>query len=98
MNTPSIQEIRSNLSHYIQRVQQGETITISKRGHHVAVLISLDEYKRLTLPRIDLFDAITQFRQTHRLDEENSQNDEPSIDSIFKAIRETEVSRELDLD
>ncbi len=97
MNSPSIQEIRSNFSQYIQRAQQGEVIVISKRGHQVAVLLSLEEYQRLTSPKKNLFEAITQFRHEHPIDDEGH-GEEPSIDSIFTEVRKAGIARECDLD
>ena len=97
MNSPSIQEIRSNFSQYIQRAQQGEVIVITKRGHQVAVLLSLEEYQRLISPKKNLFEAISQFRQDYPFDDEGHY-EEPSIDSILAEVRTAETAREFDLD
>ncbi len=38
MKTVGIRELKSRLSRYIKRVEQGERITITDRGHPVAII------------------------------------------------------------
>lgn len=37
--TVGVRELRQNLSRYLARVKQGETLTVTERGHEVAALI-----------------------------------------------------------
>jgi prevent-host-death family protein len=67
--TVGVRELRQNLSRYLERVKDGETLTVTERGHEVARLVPSPEavdpyYLRLaekygaTVPTIDLLDAI----------------------------------------
>lgn len=64
-----VRELRQNLSRYLERVKEGETLTVTERGHEVARLVPSPEavdpcYLRLaerygaTIPEGDLLDAI----------------------------------------
>jgi prevent-host-death family protein len=37
--TVGVRELRQNLSRYLERVEDGETLTVIKRGHEVARLV-----------------------------------------------------------
>jgi prevent-host-death family protein len=67
--TVGVRELRQNLSRYLERVKQGETLTVTERGHEVARLVPSPEavdpyYLKLaekygaTIPTGDLLDAI----------------------------------------
>ncbi|MHB8240794.1 MAG: type II toxin-antitoxin system Phd/YefM family antitoxin [Solirubrobacteraceae bacterium] len=64
-----IRELRQNLSRYLERVKEGETLTVTERGHEVARLVpsgpdidpdylELAERYGATIPAGDLLDAI----------------------------------------
>ena len=64
-----VRELRQNLSRYLERVKDGETLTVTERGHEVARLVpshgaidphylKLAEKYGATLPRRSLLDAI----------------------------------------
>jgi len=38
-NTVGVRELRQNLSRYLDRVKEGETLTVTERGHEVARLV-----------------------------------------------------------
>lgn len=38
MSNVSVRELRQNLSVYLRRVEQGETLDVTRRGEHVAIL------------------------------------------------------------
>ena len=46
--TVGVRELRQNLSRYLERVKDGETLTVTERGHEVARLVpsrgSIDPY------------------------------------------------------
>ena len=48
-------------------------------------------------PKKNLYEAITQYRQEHPIDDEGH-GEEPFIDSIFREVRKAEIAREFDLD
>ena len=67
--TVGVRELRQNLSKYLTRVKQGETLAVTERGHEVARLVPSPEavdpyYLKLaekygaTIPTGDLLDAI----------------------------------------
>jgi prevent-host-death family protein len=67
--TVGVRELRQNLSRYLARVKEGETLTVTERGHEVARLVpsrpDVDPYYielaakyGATIPKGDLLDAI----------------------------------------
>ncbi len=67
--TVGVRELRQNLSRYLERVKDGETLTVTERGHEVARLVpsrpDIDPYYlRLaekygaTIPTRNLLEAI----------------------------------------
>lgn len=64
-----VRELRQNLSRYLERVKEGETLTVTERGHEVARLvpshpgvnpryIELAEKFGATIPKGDLVETI----------------------------------------
>lgn len=43
METVGVSELRENLMKYLKKVQAGEPVTITSRGHQVARLVPLEE-------------------------------------------------------
>jgi prevent-host-death family protein len=75
--TVGVRELRQNLSKYLDRVKDGETLTVTERGNEVARLIpshaaidpyylELAEKYGATIPKGNLLDAI---RSLPRLDD-----------------------------
>lgn len=67
--TVGVRELRQNLSRYLERVKEGETLTVTERGHEVARLVpsrdaidphylELAEQYGATIPTKSLLDAI----------------------------------------
>jgi prevent-host-death family protein len=67
--TVGVRELRQNLSRYLERVKDGETLTVTERGHEVARLVpspsavdpyylELAEQYGATIPTGNLLDAI----------------------------------------
>lgn len=67
--TVGVRELRQNLSRYLERVKDGETLTVTERGHEVARLVpshpdidpyylKLAEKYGATIPKGNLLDAI----------------------------------------
>lgn len=68
-NTVGVRELRQNLSRYLERVKEGETLTVTERGHEVARLVpshsaidpyylDLAECYGATIPTKSLLEAI----------------------------------------
>jgi prevent-host-death family protein len=88
----SIAEARQDLAALVRKLEKQPSIEITRRGKTVAVLLSLQEYKRLKANREGFFTAYTKFRKEvdlTRLD----------IDpAIFSSVRSKEPGRDIDLD
>jgi prevent-host-death family protein len=67
--TVGVRELRQNLSRYLERVKEGETLTVTERGHEVARLVpsgpdidpyylELAEKYGATIPTKDLVETI----------------------------------------
>ena len=65
----SISDARSHLSTLIREVELGTAVELTRRGKPVAVVVSLQEYKRLASARRDLWDVIEEFRRSTDLSE-----------------------------
>ena len=72
-STVGVRELRQNLSKYLERVKNGETLTVTERGKEVARLVKSGpdvdpEYVRLaekygaTIPTGDLVETIRRLR------------------------------------
>jgi prevent-host-death family protein len=71
--TVGVRELRQNLSRYLERVKQGETLTVTERGHEVARLVpshgaidpyylKLAEKYGATIPKGDLVETSRKLR------------------------------------
>ncbi|HEY2140860.1 MAG TPA: type II toxin-antitoxin system prevent-host-death family antitoxin [Solirubrobacteraceae bacterium] len=71
--TVGVRELRQNLSRYLERVKDGETLTVTERGHEVARLVPSGpeinpDYLRLaekfgaTIPKGDLVETSRKLR------------------------------------
>lgn len=67
--TVGVRELRQNLSRYLDRVKEGETLTVTERGHEVARLVpsganidpyylKLAEKYGATIPKSNLLETI----------------------------------------
>lgn len=59
MRTMSYSEVRQNLAAALDSVAAGTPVTITRRGHKPAVIISTEEFERYQAAKLDAeFDAI----------------------------------------
>ncbi len=76
--TVGVRELRQNLSRYLARVKDGETLTVTERGHEVARLVpshpnvdpyylELAEKYGATIPKGDLVETVKRLRTEGRL-------------------------------
>ncbi len=76
--TVGVRELRQNLSKYLTRVKQGETLTVTERGREVARLVpsgpdvnpyylKLAEKYGATIPKGDLVETINRLQAEGRL-------------------------------
>ena len=59
----TIAEARDNLARLIHEVEDGEPIEITRRGHPVAVLVSVEAMERLRSGKTGFWEAVTRFRE-----------------------------------
>ena len=64
MSAVSIAEARNTLTRLIRKAEDGEPVHITRHGKPVAVLVSRDEYERLSSgePRKDFWQAVEDWR------------------------------------
>lgn len=59
MRTMNYSEARQNLASALESAAAGKPVTISRRGHKSAVIISMEEFERYQTAKLDAeFDAI----------------------------------------
>ena len=63
----SIADAKSHLSRLVNQAQEGPPVQLTRRGHAVAVLLSIREYEHLSRPRMDSWDVVEKLRRTHDL-------------------------------
>ncbi len=87
----SIAEARHDLAAIVHELEGRDLIELTRRGEPVAVMLSLREYRRLTVGREKFWDAYLAFRETVDL---SSLGIEPEI---FEGVRDTSPGREARL-
>ncbi len=63
MRTYSLAEARDNLTAIVRDVEKTAAVELTRRGKPVAVILSVDEYRRLTRPAGSFSTALERFRQ-----------------------------------
>lgn len=85
----SIAKARHNLAALVHELEKKPVIELTRRGKPVAVLLSLNEYKRLRAPANDVWEAYTAFRK--RVNFANLKIDP----TIWKDVRDHSPGREV---
>lgn len=86
----SITEARSNLPRLIQKVEQGNTVELTRRGTTVAVLLGRKKFERLSTGRRNFAETYQEFKETVDLAELDLDPDE-----IFAGVRDTTPGRHI---
>jgi len=86
----SISKARQKLAQLVRDAERGKPALLTRRGRTVAVMLSADDYQRLSAARTDLWSAIGAFRQSHDLTE-------LAVDEIFTGLRDRSPGREVAL-
>jgi prevent-host-death family protein len=87
----SIAEARHDLAALVRKLDEKRQIQITRRGKTVAMLLSIQEYQRLTAQRVAFWEAYSKFRSAVK-------PAELQIDvGIFKEARSHDPGREVDL-
>ena len=74
--TFSIAEAKNHLSSLVHAAEIGESVTLTRRGKPVAVLISEHQYKQLSGQRKGFWQAVETFRQELELTRVNMTEDD----------------------
>jgi len=85
----SIAQARHNLAAIVHDLEQTPKIELTRRGQPVAVLLSIQEYERLTSDKSSFWEAYTTFRKTTNLPALNIEPD------IFTGVRDSSPGREI---
>ena len=89
--TFSIAQTRDNLAALLKTLRRESVIRITRRGKPVAVLLSVEDYDRLTSGKSGFWNAYTRYLQ---------QVDLGALDigpDVFEAVRDTSPGREVDV-
>lgn len=87
----SIAEARHDLASLIHKLEEQSAIRITRRGKPVAILLSMQEYQRLSEVRQNFWLAYSEFRKKFDLAKLDI---EPSI---FEGLRDRQPGRQVDL-
>lgn len=58
----SISQARDHLARLVHEAEAGRAIELTRRGEPVAVVLAIDEFRRISAPRLSVWSAISQFR------------------------------------
>ena len=83
----SIATARNSLPALVHAVETGPPVEITRRGQPVAVLLSIDEYRRMNGKKPDLWAAIQQFRQSADLENLD-------VEEIYADVRDRSAGRD----
>lgn len=86
----SIAEARDHFTALVRDVEQEAVIELTRHGKPVAVLLSIDEYRRLTAGKVDFWQAYTAFREKVDLQQLDIRPE------IFTDARDRAPGREVD--
>lgn len=87
----SIAEAKNKLSTIIHNVEKGPYVELTRRGKPVAVLLSIQEYERLSRKYTGFWSAISEFRR--KLEDEEIE----ISDRDFEGLRNLSSGREVEL-
>lgn len=87
----SIAEARNRLSTIIHYVEKGPYVELTRRGKPVAVLLSIQEYERLSRKYAGFWNALSEFRR--KVEDEGID----ISDRDFKGLRDISSGREVEL-
>jgi len=84
----SIAEARDKFASIVHDVEENSAIELTQRGMPVAVLLSIDEYRRLTGTRDGFWDAYSEFLEGRDLAQMNIGPE------VFQDLRDASTGRE----
>jgi prevent-host-death family protein len=87
----SIAEAKSKLPAIIHSVEDGPSVKLTRHGKPVAVLLSINEYERLSKNKIGFWKALSEFRVKVEAE------DIKITDTDFEDIRDASNGREREI-
>lgn len=87
----SITEAKNKLPSIVHDVEEGTAVKFLRRGQPVAVLMSMNDYERLSSGRTEFWTILQEFRANVFRN-----GDIVITDDDFKGLRDTAVGREMD--
>lgn len=87
----SIAEARNNLPSIVHDVERGGPVKITRRGKPVAVVLSVQEYERITVPKPTFAEACRAWKSSVDFDAIGVEPDH------FTALRDRSPGREVKL-
>jgi prevent-host-death family protein len=85
----SIAEARQNLAALVHEVERASAVELTRRGEPVAMLLSIEEYRRLLSKHSSFWEAYTSFREAVDLEQLQIEPD------TFEAVRDSSPGREV---
>ena len=85
----SIAEAKNRLPTIIHYVEKGPSVELTRRGKPVAVLLSVQEYERLSREYTGFWSAISEFRR--KVEDEGAE----ITDTDFTELRDRSAGREV---
>ena len=88
----SIAEAKNRLPTIVHYVEKGPSVELTRRGKPVAVLLSIQEYERLSRKYTGFWSAVSEFRR--KVEDEGIE----ISDRDFKGLRDLSSGREVGLE
>lgn len=85
----TISEAKNKLPAIVHQVEKGPSVTLTRHGRPVAVLLSIREYETLNRSRPGFWDVVTEFREQNK--------DRLLSGDEFENLRDRSPGREVDL-
>lgn len=87
----SIADARDNFTQVVHEAEDGVKVELTRRGKPVAVLLSVDDYDRLSRSKTSFFEAYEKFLSEFDLKELDI-----DPDSVFQQSRDSSPGRSFD--
>lgn len=87
----SIADARDNFTQVVHEAEDGVKVELTRRGKPVAVLLSVEDYDRLSRGKASFFEAYEKFRSEFDLKELDI-----DPDSVFHQSRDSSPGRSFD--
>ncbi len=88
----SIAEAKNRLPTIVHYVEKGPSVELTRRGKPVVVLLSIQEYERLSRKYTGFWSAVSEYRR--KLEDKGIE----ISDSDFKGLRDLSLGREVGLE